>query len=191
MGAFVTRQPNGLLCRFSSVVDCPTHYNMTDEEYIEMCAEKAREEARDVLENYLKPFEWLRNYFRPNNMTQEEFENVLKEMEVSKELIRIVEEKGNMERLTIKAPSGLIHLKDNQEVTINAAIKKLAEYEDLEEQGKLLIMAFDICVVSECAHCNHVQRRIEETWIRPELLNHDGFYKTREEAEAALKELKS
>lgn len=191
MGAFVTRQPNGLLCRFSSVVDCPTHYNMTDEEYIEMCAEKAREEARDVLENHLKPFEWLRNYFRPNNMTQEEFENVLKEMEVSKELIRIVEEKGNMERLTIKAPSGLIHLKDNQEVTINAAIKKLAEYEDLEEQGKLLIMAFDICVVSECAHCNHVQRRIEETWIRPELLNHDGFYKTREEAEAALKELKS
>ena len=94
-----------------------------------------------------------------------------------------------MERLTIKAPSGLIHLKDNQEVTINAAIKKLAEYEDLEEQGKLLIMAFDICVVSECAHCNHVQIRIEETWIRPELLNHDGFYKTREEAEAALKEL--
>lgn len=89
MGAFVTRQPNGLLCRFSSVVDCPTHYNMTDEEYIEMCAEKAREEARDVLENHLKPFEWLRNYFRPNNMTQEEFENVLKEMEVSKELIRI------------------------------------------------------------------------------------------------------
>ena len=89
MGAFVTRQPNGLLCRFSSVVDCPTHYNMTDEEYIEMCAEKAREETRDVLENYLKPFEWPRNYFRPNNMTQEEFENVLKEMEVSKELIRI------------------------------------------------------------------------------------------------------
>lgn len=49
MGAFVTRQPNGLLCRFSSIVDCPTHYNMTDEEYIEMCAERAREEARDVL----------------------------------------------------------------------------------------------------------------------------------------------
>ncbi len=48
MGAFVTRQPNGLLCRFSSIVDCHTHYNMTDEEYIEMCAEKAREEAKRV-----------------------------------------------------------------------------------------------------------------------------------------------
>lgn len=87
MGAFVTRQPNGLLCRFSSIVDCPTHYNMTDEEYIEMCAEKAREEAKDVLKNHLKPFEWLRDYFCPNNMTEEEFENILKEMEVPKEFI--------------------------------------------------------------------------------------------------------
>ena len=46
MGAFVVRQPNGLLCRFSTVVDTVTHYNMTEEDYIEMCAEKAREEAR-------------------------------------------------------------------------------------------------------------------------------------------------
>lgn len=41
MGAFIARQPNGLLCRFSTVVDCITDYNMTEEEYIEMCAEKA------------------------------------------------------------------------------------------------------------------------------------------------------
>lgn len=43
-----------------------------------------------------------------------------------------------MEKLTIKAPSGLIHLKDNAEMTINTAIKKLSDLEDLEEQGKLL-----------------------------------------------------
>lgn len=43
-----------------------------------------------------------------------------------------------MNRLTIKAPSGLIHLKDNTEKTINTAIKKLSDFEDLEEQGKLL-----------------------------------------------------
>lgn len=85
MGAFVTRQPNGLLCRFSSIVDCPTHYNMTDEEYIEMRAERAREEARDVLENHLKPFEWLKDYFHEDNMTQEEFEKILEEMELPKE----------------------------------------------------------------------------------------------------------
>ena len=56
MGAFIARQPNGLLCRFSTIVDCITHYNMTEEEYIEMEAEKSREEARDVINNYLKPY---------------------------------------------------------------------------------------------------------------------------------------
>lgn len=87
MGAFVSRQPNGLLCRHSSVVDCVTHYNMTDEQYIEMCAERAREEAKDILENHLKPFEWVKEYFRDNNMTQEKFEKILKEMEVSKDFV--------------------------------------------------------------------------------------------------------
>ena len=51
MGAFIARQPNGLLCRWSSVVDNITHYNMTEEEYIEYRAEKAREDARWELEN--------------------------------------------------------------------------------------------------------------------------------------------
>ena len=80
MGAFVTKQPNGLYCRFSTVVDCPTHWNMTEEDYIEMCAEKAREDARDVLKNYLRPFDWVEEYFYPNNMTKEEFEEILKNM---------------------------------------------------------------------------------------------------------------
>ena len=80
MGAFIARQPNGLLCRFSTVVDTVTHYNMTEEDYIEMCAEKAREEARDVINNYLKPFELVKDYFRPNNMTEQEFEEILNEM---------------------------------------------------------------------------------------------------------------
>lgn len=81
MAGFVARQPNGLLCRFSSIVDTVTHYNMTEEEYIEMCAERAREEARDVLENYMKPFEWVKEHFYPNNMTQEEFDEILAKME--------------------------------------------------------------------------------------------------------------
>lgn len=81
MGAFITRQPNGLLCRFSTIVDCITHYNMTEEDYIEMEAEKAREEARNVINNYLKPYEWIDEYFVPNNMTQDEFEAIKKEME--------------------------------------------------------------------------------------------------------------
>ena len=51
---------------------------MTEEEYIEMCAEKAREEARDVLENYVKPFEWVKERFWPNNNTIEEYDQLLK-----------------------------------------------------------------------------------------------------------------
>ena len=81
MAGFIARQPNGLMCRFSSVVDTVTHYNMTEEEYIEMCAERAREEARDTLKNYMKPFERVKDYFHPNNMTQEEFDKILAEME--------------------------------------------------------------------------------------------------------------
>ena len=81
MGAFIARQPNGLLCRFSSVVDCVTDYNMTEEEYIEMCAEKARKEARDVLDHYIEPFEMVDRCFFPNNMTIEEHKRIMKEME--------------------------------------------------------------------------------------------------------------
>ncbi len=43
-----------------------------------------------------------------------------------------------MKRLTIKASSGLIHLEDGKESTMNMAIKKLSEYEDLDEQGRML-----------------------------------------------------
>lgn len=81
MGAFISRQPNGLLCRFSTIVDTITDYNMTDEEYIEMCAENAREEAREVLKDYLRPYNKVKEYFNPSNMTQEEFDEICKEME--------------------------------------------------------------------------------------------------------------
>ena len=80
MGAFIARQPNGLLCRFSTVVDCITDYNMTEEEYIEMAAEKAREEARHTIKYHLKPFEWIDDHFYPGNMTQEEFNSIKEEM---------------------------------------------------------------------------------------------------------------
>ena len=81
MAGFVVRQPNGLLCRFSTIVDCPTKYNMTDEDYIELCKKKAEDEARDVLQNYIRPFSWVSEYFCPNNMSQEEFNSILQEME--------------------------------------------------------------------------------------------------------------
>ena len=80
MGAFISKQPNGLYCRFSTVVDGVTDYNMTAEDYIEMCAEQAREEARNRLENKLYPFEKVKESFRPYNVTIEEIDKELKEM---------------------------------------------------------------------------------------------------------------
>ncbi|HYE12201.1 MAG TPA: hypothetical protein VEF53_18685 [Patescibacteria group bacterium] len=80
MSGFIVKQPNGLYCRFSTTVDCPTHWNMTKEEYVNMIMEKAKAEAEEILEKYLKPFEALNEWFIPNNMTQEEFDKLLKEM---------------------------------------------------------------------------------------------------------------
>lgn len=84
MGAFIARQPNGLLCRFSTVVDTITHYNMTDEDYIELCAERAREEARRNLTDnkawFIRSFEDVKAYFRPLNDTSEQFLSYLREM---------------------------------------------------------------------------------------------------------------
>lgn len=90
MGAFISKQPNGKYCRFSTVVDTITDYNMTEEEYIEMCAERARKEARDVLEKWTRPFQQVIDYFCPNNDTQQEFAEKLKEMGASQEQINMV-----------------------------------------------------------------------------------------------------
>lgn len=83
MGAFIFRQPNGLLGRFSTIVDCPTHHNMTDSEYIELCAEYAREEARKNLAQkyFVRPYQHCLNSFVPGNMSQEDFDKLRKEME--------------------------------------------------------------------------------------------------------------
>ena len=84
MGAFIVKQPNGNYCRFSTVVDCPTHWNMTEDYYIDMCKEKAirdaEEEAKDVLANHVHPFEWVIENFIPINMNKKEFEAFLKEV---------------------------------------------------------------------------------------------------------------
>ena len=55
MGGFIAKQPNGLYCRYSSIVDNITHHNMTEEDYIELCVERAKEQAKEILEK-VKPF---------------------------------------------------------------------------------------------------------------------------------------
>ena len=80
MGTFIVQQPNGLYCRFSTVVDCPTHFNMTKEEYIQYRIDELKEELERSFESKLKPFEWVEEYFRPMNMSEEEFKKVLEAM---------------------------------------------------------------------------------------------------------------
>lgn len=80
MPSFISKQPNGLYCRFSTVTDSITHYNMTAEEYIEYCAEKAKETARWILEHDLEPFEKVEGNFCDTIMTRDEFDKILKKM---------------------------------------------------------------------------------------------------------------
>ena len=86
MPGIICKQPNGKYCRYSTVVDCPTHINMTFEDYVKVIMErgyqewKAREEADDVIRHYLCDFEETINRFVPNNMTRKEFDVVLEKM---------------------------------------------------------------------------------------------------------------
>ena len=80
MGAFVAQQPNGLYCRFSTIVDCPTHWNLTKEEYIQSRMDDLKEELELTFEHRLNPFEWVEEYFNTNNMSQTKFKRILKSM---------------------------------------------------------------------------------------------------------------
>ena len=59
-----------------SLLDCKS-----DEEYIEMCAQKAREEAQETLKHSLRPFEEVKASFVPTNMSRDEFNRILRLME--------------------------------------------------------------------------------------------------------------
>ena len=84
MGSYIARQPNGLYCRFSTVVDTVTHWNMTETDYINFYKERngtfSEEEARNILKNRLQPFERIKNEFIPGNDSVEEFEEMLRSM---------------------------------------------------------------------------------------------------------------
>ena len=60
-------------------------WNMTREDYINMKMQEAKEDAEDVLNNYLKPFDMVVAMYYPNNMTKEEFDEFLEETGYDKE----------------------------------------------------------------------------------------------------------
>lgn len=82
MAGFISKQPNGLYCRFSTIVDTITHYNLTKEDYLNNITGTVpnKEIGEDVLNNYIKPFSEVVDRFIPNNMSQEEFDNLVKIM---------------------------------------------------------------------------------------------------------------
>ena len=84
MSGFVSKQPNGKYCRFSTTVDTLTHINMTFEDYIgvvmnmhDKTYNQAYEQARDVFDNHLHPFSSVIEKFIPNNMSEEDFRHCL------------------------------------------------------------------------------------------------------------------
>lgn len=81
--SYIARQPNGLLCRFSSMVDAITDYNMTEEEYIELCAERARQTARQNIaqKGWVEPFSRVIEDFYPRKQEDvDEFIKLLREV---------------------------------------------------------------------------------------------------------------
>ncbi len=77
---FISQQPNGRYCLFSTVVDTVIHWDMTAEEYIEMCAEMARINARFELKHRLVPFSEVKRYFLPTKDSVEYFNDMLTEI---------------------------------------------------------------------------------------------------------------
>ena len=80
MGSFISRQPNGLYCRFSTVVGCPTHKNMTEQECLKYCLEFDEIKAGDELKNNLHPFDRVIEEFHADNMTHKRFRKFLSEV---------------------------------------------------------------------------------------------------------------
>ncbi|KOP84115.1 hypothetical protein ACFFHH_20335 [Cytobacillus solani] len=76
MTGFIAKQPNGLYCHFSSIVDCPTHYNMSREDYLSNVTRNVRnrDEGEIILRDHLYPITEVIDRFIPRNMTQTEFD---------------------------------------------------------------------------------------------------------------------
>lgn len=57
MGWITAKQPNGKICILSTVVDGIIYDNLTEEEYVRVCIERAAEKAKAEAESDL---EWLK-----------------------------------------------------------------------------------------------------------------------------------
>lgn len=91
MGAIFYKQPNGRYCRYSTVVDCVTDYNMSKYDIIKLFVEDAIDNAEKFIndEKNFHKFEELTEKYENlapdeeplGGMTVNEFENLKKQME--------------------------------------------------------------------------------------------------------------
>ena len=91
MGAIFYKQPNGRYCRYSTVVDCVTDYNMSKYDIIKLFVEDAIDHAEKFIndEKNFNKFEELTEKYEDlgpdeeplGEMTVEEFESIRKRME--------------------------------------------------------------------------------------------------------------
>jgi hypothetical protein len=98
MGRIVSKQPNGLYCVFSTIVDNFIICDLTEEEYIEYRVEKAKEEAMEdaklVLKKYIQPFDSVIANFHPSNEEDlQDFIKILKLVGCTDDKIKEFEEK--------------------------------------------------------------------------------------------------
>ncbi|TYS55806.1 hypothetical protein FZD47_25440 [Bacillus infantis] len=64
------------------MVDCPTHWNMTREDYLNNVTGtvRNRDEGELILRDYLKPFSEVTERYIASNMAQKEFDDLVKLM---------------------------------------------------------------------------------------------------------------
>ena len=90
MGSVYYKQPNGRYCRYSTVVDCVTHYNMTEDDILQLFIERAVSDAIRNARNFVSnkknfyPFKELTKlYSTPEpsgEMSVEDFNRIKAEM---------------------------------------------------------------------------------------------------------------
>lgn len=81
MSGLITKQPNGLYARFSTVVDTFTHINMTAADYAKVIQNQEEEinpieaalKAKDIIDNWLQPFDKVITHWGSLNDTWDSF----------------------------------------------------------------------------------------------------------------------
>ena len=78
--SFVVKQPNGLYCIFDYIDAQPKKWNLTREEYIKSCIEKAKQNAIEVLDNAHDFRDVYESFMEDKNMTEDDFNKFLKKV---------------------------------------------------------------------------------------------------------------